>query len=110
MGEDHLEKGMLLVVNHQNKLSKRILDIYDTASDSFSSLNSDSEWISYDSSKNVATIASVGDFFTHCKSASKSVGPFDSLSKSQVENKLFGIDVSTFIKHFDNIMARNNNY
>ena len=86
-------------------VSKRKLDTYETASDYISSLNSDSEWISYDSSTNTATITSVGDFVTHCKSASKSVGAFDSLSKSQAENKLFGIDGTTYTKHFDSIMA-----
>ena len=88
-----------------NKVSNRKLDTYETASDYISSLNSDSEWISYDSSTNTATITSVGDFVTHCKSASKSVGAFDSLSKSQAENKLFGIDGTTYTKHFDSIMA-----
>ena len=88
-----------------NKVSNRKLDTYETASDYISSLNSDSEWISYDSSTNTATITSVGDFVTHCNSASKSVGAFDSLSKSQAENKLFGIDGTTYTKHFDSIMA-----
>ena len=80
---------------------KRNLDTYETASDYISSLNSDSTWVTYDSSSNTATITSVGDFVTHCKSASKDVGAFDSLSKSQAENKLFGIDGTTYTKHFD---------
>ena len=87
------------------KNSKRQLDTYETASDYIDSLNSDSEWITYDSSTNTATISSVGDFVTHCKSASKDVGAFDDLSKSQAENKLFGIDGTTYTKHFDKIMA-----
>jgi len=78
------------------KNSKRQLDTYETASDYIDSLNSDSEWITYDSSTNTATISSVGDFVTHCKSASKDVGAFDSLTKSQAENKLFGIDGTTY--------------
>ena len=53
-----------------------------------------------------ATISSVGDFITHCKSASKDVGAFDSLKKSQAENKLFGIDGTTYTKHFDKTMAQ----
>ena len=74
------------------KQPTRRLDTYETASDYINSLNSDSEWITYDSSTNKATITSVGDFVTHCKSANKDVGAFDSLSKSQAENKLFGND------------------
>ena len=88
------------------KAPNRNLDTYETASDYIASLNSDSEWIVYDSSTNKATITSVGDFITHCKSASKDVGAFDSLSKSQAENKLFGIDGTTYTKHFDTIMAK----
>jgi hypothetical protein len=88
-----------------NKNLLRNLDIYQTVSDYIASLNSDKEWITYDSSTNKYKISSVGDFVTHCKSASKSVGAFDNLSKSQAENKLFGIDGTTYTKHFDKIMA-----
>ena len=83
----------------------RCLDTYNTADDYISSLNSDKEWITKDSSGNYK-ISSVEDFVTHCKSASKSVGAFDDLSKSQAENKLFGIDGTTYAKHFDSIMAK----
>jgi len=88
-----------------NKNLLRNLDTYQTVSDYIASLNSDKEWITYDSSTNKYKISSVGDFVTHCKSASKSVGAFDNLSKSQAENKLFGIDGTTYTKHFDKIMA-----
>ena len=88
-----------------SKSTRRQLETYETASDYIDSLNSDSEWITYDSSTNKATITNVGDFVTHCKSASKDVGAFDDLSKSQAENKLFGIDGTTYAKHFDSIMA-----
>ena len=69
-----------------NDLDRRLdSTTYNTASEYIASLNSDSNWITYDSSSNKATITSVGDFVTHCKSASKDVGAFDSLSKSQAE-------------------------
>ncbi len=90
----------------QNANHQRRLDTYETASDYIASLNSDSKWITYDSSTNTAKISSVGDFVTHCKSASKDVGAFDDLSKGQAENKLFGIDGTTYAKHFDSIMAQ----
>ena len=83
----------------------RQLETYETASEYISSLNSDSNWITYESSTNTATITNVGDFVVHCKSASKDVGAFDDLSKSQAENKLFGIDGTTYAKHFDSIMT-----
>ena len=89
-----------------SKQEIRQLETYETASDYIKSLNSDSEWIIYDSSTNKATITNVGDFVIHCKSASKDVGAFDDLNKSQAENKLFGIDGTTYTKHFDSIMAR----
>jgi len=88
-----------------SKVSKRQLETYNTVSDYIDSLNSDSQWVTYDSSTNKATITNVGDFVTHCKSPSKNVGAFDDLSKSQAENKLFGIDGTTYTKHFDRIMA-----
>ena len=87
-----------------NRPSTRRLDTYQTASEYISSLNSASAWVTYDSSTNKATITNVGDFVTNCKSATKDVGAFDSLSRSQAENKLFGIDGTTYTKHFDVIM------
>ena len=85
--------------------SRRNLDTYETASDYIDSLNSGSTWINYDSSTNKATISSIKDFVINCKSPTKDVGAFDSFSKSQAENKLFGIDGTTYSKHFDSIMA-----
>ena len=85
--------------------SRRNLDTYETADDYINSLNSGSTWINYDSSTNKATISSIKDFVINCKSPTKDVGAFDSFSKSQAENKLFGIDGTTYSKHFDSIMA-----
>jgi hypothetical protein len=83
----------------------RNLDSYETAADYIASLNSDEEWITYDSTTGNYTISSVEAFVTHCKSATKDVGAFDGLDGSATENKLFGISYSTYAKHFDNIMA-----
>ena len=77
---------------------------YNTAQEYVDSLNSDETWIIYDSNTNTAKITSLEAFVKHCKSASKDVGAFDSLSKSQAENKLFGNASSTSL-HFDSIMA-----
>ena len=84
---------------------KRNLDTYETAADYIASLNSDEEWITYDSSSGNYTISSVEAFVKHCKSASKDVGAFDGLSGTATENKLFGISYSIYAKHFDSIMA-----
>jgi len=84
---------------------QRNLDTYETAADYIASLNSDEEWITYDSSTSKYTISSVKAFITHCKSASKDVGAFDGLSGTATENKLFGISYSDNAKHFDSIMA-----
>ena len=85
--------------------SIRHLESYETAADYISSLNSDEEWITYNSTSGNYTISSIEAFVNHCKSATKDVGAFDDLSKSQAENKLFGISYSTYTKHFDSIMA-----
>ena len=91
--------------NPPDKSSLRNLATYQTADDYIASLNSDKEWITLDSSTKKYKITSVEDFVTHCKSASKDVGAFDDFSKKQAENKLFGIDGTTYAKHFDSIMA-----
>ena len=88
-----------------NQKSLRNLATYETAQAYIDSLNSDKTWITLDSTTNNYMITSVGDFITHCKSASKTVGAFDALNKNQAENKLFGIDGTTYTKHFDSIMA-----
>lgn len=77
---------------------------YNTVEDYIASLNSDTTWIKYNSKKNTATITSMSAFVTHCKNATKSVGAFDSLDRSQAENDLFGNDANESL-HFDACMA-----
>ena len=89
--------------NSSNSSSSRSTT-YNTAQEYIDSLNSDETWITYDLSTNTAKITSIEAFVKHCKSASKDVGAFDSLSKSQAENKLFG-NASSSVLHFDSIMA-----
>ena len=80
---------------------------YNSVQEYINSLNSDTNWVTYDSSTNKATITNVGDFVKKCKNPSKAVGAFDDLERSQGENKVFGInynpDTDTS-KHFDQIM------
>ncbi len=77
---------------------------YETAQDYIDSLNADEAWIEYDAATNTVHIISVEAFATHIKNASKSVGAFDDLNRSQAENYVFGDSTSDAL-HFDAIMA-----
>ena len=77
---------------------------YQTVQDYIDSLNKDTQWVSYDSSTNMATITGIAPFITVCKSPSKGVGAFDDLSRGQAENDAFGNDASDSL-HFDTVMA-----
>lgn len=77
---------------------------YQTPEQYIDSLNSDEEWVTYDSSTNTVNISSIEAFVKHCKSPSKDVGAFDDLGRGQAENNLFGNDEEEFL-HFDAIMS-----
>jgi hypothetical protein len=77
---------------------------YETAQAYIDSLNSDATWITYNPTTNTAAVTSVESFVVHCKSASKDVCAFDSLSRSQAENMVFGNDESDAL-HFDAIIS-----
>ena len=63
---------------------------YNTVQEYINSLNSDTNWVTYDSKTNKATITNVGDFAKKCKNPSKDVGAFDDLNRAQGENQVFG--------------------
>ncbi|MCC8096999.1 MAG: tannase, partial [Eubacterium sp.] len=77
---------------------------YETAEAYIDSLNSDGQWVIYDSETNTASITSVEDFVKNCKTASKKLGSFDQLDRGQGENTLFGYNDGNGA-HFDSIMA-----
>lgn len=77
---------------------------YETVQDYIDSLNEDGTWVAYDEDGNTAYITSMEDFVQHCKTASKSVGAFDDLERSQAENRVFGNDESDAL-HFDTVLA-----
>lgn len=77
---------------------------YETVQDYIDSLNADGTWITYDASTNTASITSLADFVTHCKTATKDVGAFDAVDASQGENAVFG-NGNTVSKHFDSLEA-----
>ena len=79
---------------------------YNTAEDYIAYLNEGNQWITYDKSKNKATISSVGDFVKKCKNAKKNVGAFDDLNRTQAENNVFGTAPGeNYQRHFDKILT-----
>lgn len=85
--------------------TRGVTTTYETVGDYVASLNADEEWVSYDASTNTAAITSVGAFVRCCKPATKDVGAFDALDRSQTENQLFGDSVSE-ARHFDKTMTQ----
>lgn len=77
---------------------------YETAQDYVNALNAQTQWVTYDSATNTATITSVADFVCALKPASKDVGAFDALDRSQGENTLFGYGDGAGA-HFDAVMT-----
>lgn len=77
---------------------------YETVQDYIDALNAETAWVTYDSETNTATITSIADFVSAFKLASKDLGAFDALNKSQGENELFGVGDGNG-NHFDATMA-----
>lgn len=74
----------------------------ETPEDYINSLNEEETWVEYDGEK--AHVTSIAAFARQQKNASKSVGAFDDLSRSQAENYVFG-DSQNDALHFDAAMA-----
>ena len=77
---------------------------YSTAQAYINSLNTNTQWVTYNSSTNKVTVSNIKGFITSYKSPSKNVGAFDDLNRGQAENDLFGNTNSDYL-HFDKIMA-----
>lgn len=77
---------------------------YETVQDYIDALNAETVWVTYDSTTNTATITSIADFVGALKLASKDLGAFDALDKSQGENTLFGCGNGEGT-HFDAVMG-----
>jgi hypothetical protein len=73
---------------------------YNTVQDYINALNKDGQWVTYDAASNTATISSIAAFVKYANKATKSVGAFDDLNRSQAENDVFGNDASDKL-HFD---------
>ncbi|MEU1344495.1 esterase [Streptomyces sp. NPDC005827] len=68
---------------------------YETAEDYIDYLNTDSTWITYDSTTGTATVTSLEGFVNSQKTASKPVGAFDGYSRGQTENNVFGMGLDS---------------
>ena len=79
--------------------------VYETAEDYIAALNAAGAWVTYDAATNTAVVRSVADFARALKNASKSVGAFDDLNRTQGENILFGYGDGQGA-HFDATMAQ----
>lgn len=88
-----------------NKEESTEATTYETAQDYIDSLNSEEEWITYDSATNTAKIKSIEAFAKYIKTATKSVSAFDDLERSQAENMLFGNDENDEL-HFDSTISK----
>lgn len=77
---------------------------YETAQDYIDALNAETVWAVYDGETNTAAITSIADFVSALKLASKDLGAFDALDRSQGENTLFGYGDGKGA-HFDAVMA-----
>lgn len=75
---------------------------YQTVEDYFKELNKDGTWVKYDKAANTAKVLSLEGFVKACKPATKNIGAFDDLDKSQAENQVFGCGDK---RHFDPILA-----
>ena len=78
---------------------------YETVADYINALNSQGQWVIYDSNSNTATISNIADFVSAFKPATKGIGAFDALDASQGENILFGYSDGKGA-HFDQILAK----
>lgn len=88
-----------------NKGESKEATTYETVEDYIASLNSEEEWVTYDSVTNTAKITSIEDFAKYIKTATKNVGAFDDLDRSQAENMLFGNDENDSL-HFDTTISK----
>ncbi|MGM9637093.1 MAG: tannase [Eubacteriales bacterium] len=82
-----------------------LVGTYETADDYLRALNANGVWVNYDGDTHRATITSIADFVCALKPALKSVGSFDALNGTQIENILFG-DGNGAGRHFDAVMTR----
>ena len=77
---------------------------YETVKDYIAALNQNVEWVKYDEKTNTATITNLYEFSKNVKVASKNLGAFDDLNRTQGENILFGYGDGKGV-HFDKYLG-----
>ncbi len=87
----------------EESLTNYLNDNYTSVSD-MQSYVSKYSWVTFNKTNKSVTITSIEDFVNECKNASKDVGAFDDLNRSQAENYVFG-NSKTDALHFDTIMS-----
>lgn len=95
----------------EQSLTNYLNDNYDNISD-MKKYVSKYTWVTFNENSKSVTITSVEDFVKECKNATKDVGAFDDLNRSQAENYVFGNGENDAL-HFDTIMSNllnNNDY
>ncbi|WP_329282459.1 esterase [Streptomyces sp. NBC_01451] len=67
---------------------------YETVADYIAYLNTDSAWVTYDSTTNTATVSGLEGFVNSQKTGNKPVGAFDGYSRGQGENTVFAMGLN----------------
>ena len=78
--------------------------VYGTQEDYLNSLNADTWWLTINERRSTVRITSLGDFVRHLKKAAKGVCAFDDMSRSSVENQLFGVEDASSL-HFSRMVS-----
>ena len=77
--------------------------VYATEDDYLNDLNGDSQWLTFNQTRETVRIASMADFVRKFKAAAKDVGAFDALDRSTIVNQLFGTENEGSL-HFSRMM------
>lgn len=96
-------KGPAGGIGPAQKQGDRAEKTYATPEAYFEELNKNGAWVQYDKKTNTAKVLNLKGFIQNVKPATKDIGAFDDLNKSQAENMVFGTGGSP--RHFDPILA-----
>lgn len=77
---------------------------YGSLAEYLDELNADYHWLDYDEADGVAQVASLSALAAHCRPATRDVCAFDSLTRDQSTNQLFGVEEAESL-HYDATVA-----
>ncbi len=101
-GTDYAQIDNVKRTSSSNPYKVTLSGSYASAEDYIAALNAKGKWVAYDATTNTVKISSIEAFVRAVKNASKSVGAFDDLNRTQGENILFGYNDGKGA-HFDPI-------